>query len=217
MIFDVVRYKRRLAQVAQDEIPADWRTAMRAGYHANWPGIGKPARFLIRAYQKKHSIPQTGKFDAATMTVLYPPSARDRILKVARHEIGVKESPPNSNDGPRVRQYEATTGAYRQPWCASFAKWVFTNAGVKATPQMTADVTTWLGFPHTKNPQPGDAVIYQWDSGDVDHIGIFEKGLGEGAFDAIEGNTSYGNDSNGGEVMVRTRSVANVAAFVRVV
>jgi hypothetical protein len=36
------------------------------------------------------------------------------------------------------------------------------------------------------------------------------------SFQAIEGNTGMGNDSNGGEVMRRQRLVSQVVAFVRV-
>jgi len=147
---------------------------------------------------------------------------RTDIIRLARIELGVKEHPANSNSGLRVKQYQSTTGAYRQPWCASFAKWVFKQAGATAHElrHATADVTTWLSYPHVRPAQvlPGDAVVYQWDSGDVDHIGIFQKWVAKpNSFDAIEGNTSPTNQSNGGEVMRRLRTVDLVAAFVRVI
>ena len=43
-----------------------------------------------------------------------------------------------------------------------------------------------------------------------------ERYLGGGQFSCIEGNTSYGNNSNGGEVMRRTRYVSQVNGFGRV-
>ena len=48
-----------------------------------------------------------------------------------------------------------------------------------------------------------------------DHIGIVEEYLGGGKFNAIEGNTSVGNDSNGGEVMRRLRYISQVDGFGR--
>jgi hypothetical protein len=54
----------------------------------------------------------------------------------------------------------------------------------------------WIG---KAAPQPGDIAIYDWDGGVADHIGIVETYLGGGKFTAIEGNTSVGNDSDGGE------------------
>jgi hypothetical protein len=147
---------------------------------------------------------------------------RTDIIRLARIELGVKEQPANSNDGPRVRQYQSATGAYHQPWCGSFCRWDYKRAGATdhELRHATADVTTWLAYPHVSaaNVLPGDAVVYQWDGGDVDHIGIFEKWIAEPhSFDAIEGNTSLsGNQSNGGEVMRRLRTSDLVAAFVRV-
>lgn len=71
----------------------------------------------------------------------------------------------------------------------------------------------WVG---RSEPRPGDIAIFNWDGGVPDHIGIVEEYLGDGQFHAIEGNTSAGNDSNGGEVMRRLRTVAQVDGFGRV-
>jgi hypothetical protein len=40
--------------------------------------------------------------------------------------------------------------------------------------------------------------------------------LGGGEFEALEGNTAAGNDSNGGEVMLRRRNLTQVDGFGRV-
>jgi hypothetical protein len=65
-------------------------------------------------------------------------------------------------------------------------------------------------------PRAGDIAIFNWDGGTPDHIGIVERYLGGGKFSCIEGNTSYGNNSNGGQVMRRTRYVSQVNGFGRV-
>jgi hypothetical protein len=66
-------------------------------------------------------------------------------------------------------------------------------------------------------PLPGDIAIFNWDGGVPDHIGIVEKYLGGGQFQSVEGNTSLGNNSNGGEVMRRVRYLSQVDGFGRVV
>ena len=45
-----------------------------------------------------------------------------------------------------------------------------------------------------------------------DHVGIVVRALGT-ALETVEGNTAVGNDSDGGEVMRRRRSSADVALF----
>jgi hypothetical protein len=69
----------------------------------------------------------------------------------------------------------------------------------------------------TTNPQPGDLVCFDWEgNGVADHIGLYEKDLPGSEFQTIEGNTSVGNNSNGGEVMRRKRNRSQVQAFVHV-
>ena len=50
-------------------------------------------------------------------------------------------------------------------------------------------------------------------------MGLFSAWVNQaaGTFEAVEGNTSFGNNSNGGEVMLRTdRNRSEVLAFVHV-
>lgn len=53
-----------------------------------------------------------------------------KVIADARAELGVYEIPDGSNDGPRVRYYQAATGAYRAPWCVSFVQKMFGLARV---------------------------------------------------------------------------------------
>jgi hypothetical protein len=75
------------------------------------------------------------------------------------------------------------------------------------------------GLSITNAPEPGDLVCYDWEgNGEFDHIGIFEgwvEGSNKKKFTAIEGNTSIESNSNGGEVMRRTRDLS-CALFVDV-
>lgn len=143
-------------------------------------------------------------------------------LSVALHEIGVKEHPAGSNDGPRVHEYQAVTGAYRAAWCASFVQWCLKQAGC-AVPAFgrSAYVPYILSTAKAHGmlvnaPKPGDIVCFDWErDGVADHIGFVLKVIDHRTFETVEGNTAVGNDSNGGEVMRRTRNVSEVAGFIR--
>ena len=130
----------------------------------------------------------------------------NEILAVARKELGVKESPAGSNR----TKYGTWYGLDGQPWCMMFIQWVFAQAGVEL-PVKTASCGAFMraaqaaGRWVTSNYQPGDVVIYDFPGGGAtDHCGIVVTALTTGVR-AIEGNTAVGNDSNGGEVMERTR------------
>ena len=142
-------------------------------------------------------------------------TARD-VLTVALGELGTRESPANSNR----TKYGAWYGLDGQPWCVMFVEWVFSQAGV-ALPTRTASCTTLMNAAKaagqwvTGGYQPGDVVIYDW-GGDSkpDHCGIVEI-VNDSIITAIEGNTAIGNDSDGGEVMRRTRRPYQILGAVR--
>src|SRR4029434_3853332 len=76
------------------------------------------------------------------------------------------------------------------------------------------------GLSVPSSPMPGDLVCFDWSrDGTYDHIGLFESwgGTKPSQFTCIEGNTSTSDNSNGGEVMRRTRDTqAQGTVFVRV-
>lgn len=150
---------------------------------------------------------------------------RAEALDIAISQLGTKESPAESNN----TKYGSWYGVNYQPWCAIFCTWCFEQAGdspsfVKGSryaycPYVVADArANRYGLSTTDDPIPGDLVLYDWGYDTVyDHIGIFEMDMGGGQFSAIEGNTSMNNNSNGGEVMRRTRSKSGQGTvFVRV-
>lgn len=137
------------------------------------------------------------------------------ILDIARNEVGTKECPAGSN---RVK-YAQWYGMNGQPWCVMFVAWVFNQACARdLLPTVTASCTTLMnrakekGMWVTDDYQPGDIPIYNF-SGSY-HTGIIET-VGAATVTAIEGNTAIGNDSNGGEVMRRTRSKSSIMGAVR--
>lgn len=145
----------------------------------------------------------------------------NKLLEVATKEIDTKESPSGSNK----TKYGEWFGLNGVAWCGIFVSWCFAMSG---TPLGTIDyLKGFAGCPYAVRnlkkwgrlvtiPQPGDVVFYDWNGdGKFDHTGIFVKDLGKGLFEAIEGNTAFGNDSNGGEVMRRADRKYKFAIFVR--
>jgi CHAP domain len=151
-------------------------------------------------------------------------SAAARLRK-AVSQIGVVESPPNTNQN----RYGEWYGMNGVPWCAIFVTWCdqMTDAPSRSfacgsrysyVPYIVSDARLGKnGLALTSSPRPGDLVCYDWSSdGEHDHVGIFESGS-PSSFDAIEGNTSTSDNSNGGQVMRRARRSSDGSIlFVRV-
>ena len=143
------------------------------------------------------------------------------LLEIARRQIGVKESPPKSNNVRYNTWYygrEVSGAAY--PWCMVFAQWVFDQAKVKL-PIRTASCGALMraaqsaGCWVTGDYRPGDVVIYDFPGGAAtDHCGIVEAVDGT-YISAIEGNTSSSNDADGGAVERRARKFAQIVGAVR--
>jgi hypothetical protein len=152
-----------------------------------------------------------------------------RALEEARRHVGAKESPPGSNRTPFGRWF----GVDGVKWCNVFVSYCFAVGGgyticsgfrgagiypkgctyVPTTEAWLRATGLWVGL---TTPRPGDIAIFNWDGGVPDHIGIVERHLGGSRFVSIEGNTSVGNESNGGAVMRRTRTLTQVNGFGRV-
>lgn len=146
---------------------------------------------------------------------------RQNILATAAAENGITENPPYSSK----TKYGAWYGLDGVRWCAIFVSWVFDKAGLplgkidsaKGYHYCPSAFNYWKRNNQlTSNPQPGDIVLFDWDGdGWSDHTGIFNQWIKKGeTFTAWEGNTSPTNNSNGGQVLLRTRSVTVVKAFV---
>lgn len=138
------------------------------------------------------------------------------IIEIARGEIGVTEKPKNSNQ----TKYNVWMGLPNLPWCAMFVSWCYSMSGRQLpnigfakgfagcqTGYAYFKKNGWL----TNNPQEGDIVLFDWnDDGRYDHTGLFVRWIDKVHFETIEGNTSLGNQSNGGQVMLRIRANKNV-------
>ena len=140
----------------------------------------------------------------------------NKIVEIAKKEVGNAESPANSNK----TKYGKWFGMDGVAWCAIFVSWCYNKAGA------TLDaITNKNGFAGcqaaatyyikkksvTTKPQAGDIVFFDWN-GDkrYDHGGIFVEWISKTEFTTIEGNTSDTNQSNGGTVMQKKRKNKNV-------
>lgn len=119
-----------------------------------------------------------------------------RVLKIARGEVGVKENPMGSNNVKyNTEYYGHSVSGSAYPWCAVFVWWCFKHAGLSSLIPNTAGcdyLINWYkqrGLFHKTNPKPGDLIFYDWNrNGAPDHVGLVEGVSANGTITTIEGN-----------------------------
>lgn len=138
-------------------------------------------------------------------------NASERLLRVAEGEIGIRETPPGSNNGDRIRQYLRTTGlGGGYPWCAAFVAWCGDQAFGQNWPlPRTAGCDLLLAFARRHGvlrdtPQPGDVFLCLVGEDDATHTGLVRAVIPDGrAIATIEGNSNPGGSAEGYEVAAR--------------
>lgn len=127
-------------------------------------------------------------------------SDADRIIALARTQIGTREDPPGSNNVIYNTDYyggPVSGGAY--PWCCVFIWWLFWKLGLSAefcggaktaycpfVVNFARNTGRWITDAHYK---PGDLLLYDWGGdGEADHIGLCVEWYGTFGV-AIEGNS----------------------------
>ena len=199
--------------------------------------MGEQTYNMLRCARVPTGLPHQGEplFDARAVSLLEDFSedylgdtstVRLAALAEATTWIGYTESPAGTN----CNTFGAWYGMNYEPWCAMAVTYWYEIAGpspsfVKGSryaycPYIVDDAQARRGgLSTTLDPVPGDVVVYAWRDGDgvYDHVGLFESG-DSSSWTAIEANTSTSNQSNGGQVMRRDRSLADVESvcFVRV-
>jgi CHAP domain-containing protein len=151
---------------------------------------------------------------AGTAAIPAGGSAGQKIVAIASREVGQAESPPGSNNSPRIAQYRSATAGSPGPgpWCAYFTSWAAKEAGVPVGPGGSGfgsvdALYSWAqgagkALPRNATPQPGDLIV--WD----EHIGIVESVGPGGTVNTIEGNSSD-------RVSRRTHPAGSALGYVR--
>ncbi len=168
---------------------------------------------------------------------------RQKLIAIAAHEVGVVESPRNSNSGQRVREYQRATNLEGTGWpyCAAFVDWCI-REWLK-----NIDVISALGLkgPHEAEewrPKTAAAFgLHDWaeknrllvmndDPSHVLHTGdivtfdfshtaiVCDDFVKDGVsyIVTIDGNTSPQSGNNeGGGVFQRTRPRSQARKFIR--
>ena len=149
-------------------------------------------------------------------------TAIDRLISVARGEVGVTESPPGSNR----TKYGKAYGWDGVPWCVELQWWIFHTAGLSyaffggAKTASCGTLLRWYKEQGQTVPvsevQRGDIVILDFHgAGDTEHCGLVEAVDGI-YITTIEGNTSEaGSQSNGDRVCRKTRFPSQIVGVCR--
>ena len=135
----------------------------------------------------------------------------EKILEIARSQIGTRESPANSDNVKYNTVYYGREVSGKYPWCAVFVWWVFREAGA---PELysgggeTAYCPTLMSF-HKKQAvtdyRPGDIAFFNFSGkSSAGHVGICESWDGT-YITTIDGNTGSASEDNGGAVLRRRR------------
>lgn len=137
----------------------------------------------------------------------------EKLLELARSQIGVKESPAGSNSVIYNTEYYArAVKGSGYPWCCVFVWWLFKQAEASELffgGGKTAYCPTLLSY-HKKqwvsgDYKPGDVIFFNFSGKkSAAHVGVCESWDGTN-ITTIDGNTGEGNEANGGAVMRRRR------------
>ena len=151
-----------------------------------------------------------------------PVSLDQKLVSLARAEVGVREEPMDSNRGARVEEYQAATWLKGSgwPWCAAFICWLFKEAGLsyKERPKTAGawDFENWAKGSSKAQLRKGSGTI---KAGDIviftfSHIGIAVADEQGGIIETVEGNTDAGGSREGGGVYLKTRRKGQVRSWI---
>lgn len=141
---------------------------------------------------------------------------KEAVIQIAKWQVGVMESPAGSN---RVK-YAAEYGLNGYAWCLMFVWWVFHQAGfnLRKTASCTELTNAYkaAGQWVTSGFKPGDIVMFDFSGRKriTEHCGIVIE-VTPSHVVTIEGNTSAGNNTNGGAVMERIRNLNLITGACR--
>ena len=149
------------------------------------------------------------------------PKTKDAVIQIAQWQVGVMESPANSNKVKYNTWFygrEVSGDPYK--WCLVFVVWCFHHVGfnLRKTASCTEltnaykEADQWV----TSGFKPGDIVMYDFSGRKkiTEHCGIVVDVV-DGYVIAVEGNTGASSNTNGGAVMQRKRDLKFVTGACR--
>lgn len=148
----------------------------------------------------------------------------DRIIDLAKGEIGTFEHPPHSNNVKyNTAYYGREVSGGNLHWCAVFIWWLFQELGhpeLYFDGEKTAYVPALVDWARKAGlvahaPAPGDLVCFDFGGkGNAGHIGLCIAYDGR-RVTTIDGNTGVGSEANGGAVLSRTRDKKYIHTIIR--
>lgn len=151
----------------------------------------------------------------------------NKVMEIARGELGYTESPPGSNQTKYGRAY----GWDGVPWCVIFLWWVFREAGEGQalygggkTASCAALYRWYRDRGQTVSPEeirPGDILLLNFSgTREAQHCGLVTQVVNpeEGWYRTIEGNTSPGTGGSqdcGGCTAMKVRGRRNIVGVCR--
>lgn len=146
-----------------------------------------------------------------------------KVIDLAKSQLGVKEQPADSNTVKyNTAYYGKVVKGSVYPWCCVFIWWLFNQLGASELfygGKKTASCTTLYNYYKkcgqvVSTPKPGDLVFFKFNKKTIQHIGVCVSSTAS-SITTIDGNTGVGNEANGGAVMLRTRAKSNVYGYAR--
>ncbi len=147
------------------------------------------------------------------------------LIDILVSETGVREIPLNSNRGPDVEKYQASTwlDGSGWPWCAAFICWGIQQLDTKydlpfERPETAGawDFERWARtqnlklFKPREKIQAGDILVYSFS-----HIGLAIDDQRDGFVNTVEGNTNTGGSREGGGVYAQKRKLSLIRSHIR--
>lgn len=157
------------------------------------------------------------------------PSLPPKIVKIARAEIGTRET-GNTNCGIRVNEYKSATWLPPKeswPWCAAFVDWVVMKAMETDGPysfkrpqtagawaledwSLDQDESTNTKTDPGSDIKAGDIVIFKFS-----HVGFAIGTPRDDLLPTVEGNTDGSGSRDGGGVWAKTRKLSQIKTRIR--
>lgn len=155
--------------------------------------FGEKTEAAVIAFQKLHHLKADGIVGPKTTVALRNANAekdaedkkedandakdrkKEKIMSIAKKEIGVREVPGKGKTNERIEEYHQSTTLKATedevPWCASFVGWVLKQAGIKGTGSAAAK--SYATFGKKGKGEVGDIVVFTRKGGG--HVAFLAK------------------------------------------